>query len=141
MKDPSAEWQKAIHAKLVASSALATAMGGTVRAYDKVPEKPTHPYIRIGEDDVRDRSNSCSDGWDVTSTLHIFSDDPIRPRMVAKEISNLVALAIGNLSSPPTPTGFVVKELELVQARAFLDPDGVTGHGVLAISYLVRPVD
>jgi len=140
MKDPSAAMQTAIYSKLMAHAGLATAMGGTVRVYDKVPAGPAYPYIRIGDDQAVDggRSNSCADGWDFTATLHIFSRDPNAPRMEAKRISNQVLQAIGDLTAPPAPTGFVVKELELNQTRAYFETDGLTAHGICSLTYLVR---
>lgn len=138
MRDPSAEMQKAIFAKLTGSSALTTRLGAGNRIVDKAPATQVYPYIRVGDDSVADLSNSCADGWDVTCTLHIFSRHAERPRMEAKEISDLALQAIGVFATPPTPTGFVVKDLELVQARTFMEADGLTAHAVLAVSYLVR---
>jgi Protein of unknown function (DUF3168) len=111
-----------------------------VRAYDKAPPSPVYPYIRIGDDQAVDggRSNQCSAGWDFTVTLHIFSRDAQAPRMDAKRISNQALQAIGNFASPPAPAGFVVKELELNQARVYFEDDGITAHGVATVTYLLR---
>lgn len=138
MRDPSAEMQKAIFAKLNAPGALRTRLGEGDRIFDKTPAAPVYPLIRIGDDQVGNRSNSCADGWDVTCTINVYSRDSRRPRMDAKEIADLVLQAVGNFASPPTPAGFVVKDLELVQSRAFIEADGLTGHAVVVVSYLVR---
>lgn len=137
MKDPGAAMQAAIHAKLVASAAIATAMGGTARAYDKQPDPRPDPFIRVGDDQVLGDSNSCADGWEVLATIHTFSADAIRPRMVVKELMNNVAAAIGDDDSPPTPTGFAVHAIELVQSRTYYEGDGLTAHGVQTFRYLV----
>lgn len=137
MKDPSAAMQAAIHAKLVASSAIATAMGGTAKAYDKAPDPRPDPFIRVGDDQAVGDSNSCADGWEFYATVHTFSADGQRPRMVAKELMNHVAIAVGNEAQLPAPTGFVVVEVELVQSRTFMEADGVTAHGVQTFRYLV----
>ena len=50
MKDPSAPMQAAIYAKLTASSGLAAAMGGAVRAYDKIPPAPVAPSMLFATD-------------------------------------------------------------------------------------------
>lgn len=139
MNDPSAEMQKAIHAKLTTHAAMLAVFGGPVRAFDKTPLDPAYPYLRIGDDDVRPRGNSCVAGWDHTATVHIYSRDPIRPRMQAKEISDAIAQAIATLATAPAPTGYVIKELDLVQARTYYEADGVTAHGILSVEYLVRP--
>lgn len=130
--------QKAVYAKLAGATALTNKLGAGNRILDKTPATPAYPYIRIGEDTVGDLSNSCADGWEVVCTLHIFSRDQARPRMDVKEISDLALAAIGTFASMPSPAGFVVKEVELVQARTFMEPDGLTAHGVLAVGYLVR---
>lgn len=142
MRDPSAAMQAAIYAKLTGHAGLATAMGGTVRAYDKLPPPNlvTYPYIRLGDDQAVDggRSNGCADGWDFTITLHIFSRDEQAPRMNAKRISDQALQAIGSLASAPAPAGFVVKDLQLGQARVFYEADGLTAHGVASVTYLLR---
>lgn len=140
MKDPSAAMQAAIYAKLTASSGLAAAMGGAVRAYDKIPAAPVYPYIRIGDDQALDggRSNSCSDGWDFVVTLHIFSRHANAPRMEAKAIANQALQAIGTLATPPAPAGYLVKEIEFGQSRAYFEADGLTAHGIASVTYLLR---
>jgi hypothetical protein len=141
VKDPGAAMQAAIHAKLVASAAIATAMGGTARAHDKAPDpNPANwpePFIRVGDDQVLGDSNGCADGWEVMATIHTFSRDEIRPRMVVKELMNHVAAAIGDDASPPAPAGFAVHTIELVQSRSYFEQDGITAHGVQTFRYLV----
>ncbi len=139
MKSPSAAMQVAIHGKLTAHAAMLAIFGGTVRAYDKVPATPVYPYVRVGDDQTLPRSNACMDGWAFIATVHVFSQDAKRPRMQAKEINSAVLEAIATLASPPLPTGYVVKELELQQERAYMEGDGITAHGVVTVEYLVRP--
>ncbi len=140
MKDPSAPMQAAIFSKLTTRPALATAMGGTARVYDKVPAGVEYPYIRIGDDQAVDggRSNGCADGWDFITTLHIFSQDAKAPRMDVKRITNEALQAIGTFASPPTPAGFVVKEIEFGQSRVWFEADGLTAHGIATVTYLLR---
>lgn len=141
MKDPSAAMQKAIYAKLVASSAIAAALGGTAKAYDKSPNQDPaqwpEPLLRIGDDQAVGDSNGCADGWEFYSTIHTYSRDAQRPRMVAKELMNHVAIAVGNDAQLPAPLGFVVVEVDLVQSRTFMEADGITAHGVQTFRYLV----
>lgn len=138
MKDPSAAMQAAIFAKLTGSATLTARLGDGARVFDKTPAVPSYPMIRIGDDTVGDLSNSCADGWEVTCTLNIYSRHAIRPRMDAKEIADLVLQAIGDFTSPPAPSGYTVKDLELVQSRSFFAADGLTAQAVLVVSYLVR---
>lgn len=138
MNDPSAEMQKAIFAKLTGYAPLTSRLGAGPRIFDKTPATPAYPMIRIGDDTVGDRSNSCMDGWDVACTVVVYSQDPKRPRMDAKEIGKLVLAAIADKASPPTPAGFVVKDLSLVQSRANFIDGGLTCQAVLVVEYLVR---
>lgn len=139
MNDPSAAMQAAIHSKLTTHAAMLAKFNGQVRAYDKVPAQPSYPYVRIGDDQTLPRGNACMEGWLFYATVHIFSRDTIRPRMDAKEIGDAVLQAIATASSPPTPAGYSVKDLDLQQSRAYMEPDGLTGHAVVTVEYLVRP--
>jgi hypothetical protein len=137
MKDPSEEMQRAIHAKLIGNGPLGTAMGGTARVYDKVVGDPTYPFIRIGDDQAVGDSNGCADAWEIFVNVHIFSRHAIGPRVECKALSNLVVAALMNDGALPAPTGFQITEAELVQARTFPGPDGLTFQGVATIRYLV----
>lgn len=137
MKDPSVEMQKAIHAKIVASSGIAALMGGAARAYDKVPDPRPDPMIRIGDDQAVGNSNACADGWEMFVTIHTFSRDPQAPRVKVKTLMNLVAQAIGDDASPPTPAGYATDIIELVQSRSYFEEDGLTAHGVQTFRYLM----
>lgn len=137
MKDPSGAMQMAIHAKLVASSGIAALMGGTAKAYDKVPDPRPDPLIRIGDDQVVGNSNACADGWEVFVTIHTFSRDAQAPRPKVKTLMNLVAQAIGNDANPPAPAGYTTDIIELVQSRSYFEEDGLTAHGVQTFRYLL----
>lgn len=141
MKDPSAAMQAAIHARLVASGAIATAMGGTARAYDKAPDRDPanwpEPFVRIGDDQVVGDSNGCADGWEFFATIHTYSRDTRRPRMVVKELMNHIADAVGNEGNLPDAAGFVVHTVDLEQSRTFFEADGLTVHGVQTFRYLI----
>lgn len=135
MKEPSAAISEAIFQKLI-NTAGVTALVST-RVWDKVPEGPTYPYIRIGDDQAVGDSNGCFDAWEFYATVQIFSRHAQYPRLEAKDIANQVALAIGNDASLIAPSGFVVSEVELVQSRPFLEDDGVTARQVMTFKYLV----
>lgn len=137
MKDPSAAVSEAIFAKLLANTAVKARLGDPVRVYDKVPDAPTYPYARVGDDQVVGDSNGCADAWEVYATLHIFSRKPEYPRLDVKDISNDIALAIGDNDSLILPAGFVVSEVSLEQARSYMEEDGLTAHGVLTLKYLI----
>lgn len=130
--------QAAVFEALSNSSALATAMGGTARIFDKVPDGATYPYLRIGDDQSIDDSNSCSDGWEVYVTVHIFSQHASGPRPDVKAIGKAVAAALVDENAPLTPTGFSLNLAQYQGMRPpFFEADGITVHGVLTCRYLV----
>lgn len=131
MADPAENLQKGVFAALTASEALADAMGGVARVYDKVVPDPTYPFIRIGDDDISDDSDGCSDGWEARVKVHIFSRDVRGPRMQVKRIAAAVAGAL--VTEPPSLTvaTFTVYDCRFVNSTTwFEDNDGVTAHGV-----------
>ncbi len=141
MRDPSAAMQEAIYAKLAAASALTTALGGVSHIVDKVPAVRPDPMVRIGEDQSVGDSNQAVDVWEYYATFHIFSRDAVRPRMVVKELMDLVAAAIGEDDDAVTPAGYEIQVVELTQQRSYYETDGITVHGILTFRYLVVDAD
>lgn len=138
MKDPSYAIQGAVYTKLAAAAGVKALIGDPARIYDKVVADPTYPFVRIGDDQVLDNSNTCADGWEAVVTLHIFSRNPTAPRPEVKAISNAIGIAIGNDDSLIAPAGFEVTEVRFGQSHTFMEADGVTAHGVMTLRYLVN---
>jgi hypothetical protein len=124
--------QKAIFAALTTSPAIA---GG--RVYDRVPAGPTFPYVSIGDEQVLDDGDTCSDGWEVTSDVHVWS----RPAAGSKaEVKDLAAAIVPRLAvTTISVTGFRVLIAELETSRVFRDPDGITEHAVLTFRHVLSP--
>lgn len=123
--------QKAIYAALTAEPPLA---GGHV--YDRVPAsaEDEFPRITIGDAQVLDDGNSCSDSWEVYSDIHLWS----RPKRGSKlELKALAAQAIERLRQPLEVPGFVTIEARLETEREFTDPDGVTFHGIVTMLHVL----
>lgn len=135
MKDPSAAISEAVFQKLI-NTAGVTALVGT-RVWDKVPDSPTYPYIRIGDDQAVGDSNGCFDAWEFYVTVQCISKHAQYPRLEAKDIANAVGQAIGDNASLIAPAGFLVTEVELVQSRPILETDGLTARQVMTFKYLV----
>lgn len=126
-----AELQKAIYAALTAAPAMA---GG--RVYDRVPAEPVFPYVTIGDEQVVDDGNSCDDGWEVFSDVHVWS----RPAAGSKaEVKDIAPPIVARLRSNLSVTGYVVIVAALEGMRTFRDPDGLTEHSVLTFRYLLQP--
>src|SRR5690606_34227972 len=73
------ELQKAIYDALKTVPAVA---GG--RVYDSVPSNAEFPYVTIGGEQTVDDGNSCEDGWEVFTDVHVWSRKPGFPE--CKEI-------------------------------------------------------
>lgn len=124
--------QKAIYAALVAGPGVA---GG--RIYDRVPEKPVFPYVTIGDDQVLDDGNTCEDGWEVASNVHVWS----RPAEGSKvEVKDLAAAIVPRLAVTTLDvSGFRLIAAQLETSRVFRDPDGITEHAVLTFRHVLAP--
>ncbi len=124
--------QKAIFTALTASPAVA---GG--RIYDQVPKGAVFPYVTIGDEQVIDDSNGCSDAWEAFADVHVWS----RPATGSKiEAKDLAASIVTRLSTELPVAGFVTILGTLQTMRTFRDPDGLTEHAVLTFRYLIDPV-
>lgn len=135
MSEPSLELQRAIYQALIASEALKAEMGGTVRAYDRVPPSPTFPYISFSEAQVLDNGNTCEhDMFEIFVDLHVWSrtvgmaeaktiSGVVRAVMLALEIANDWKIAIA----------------EFQTSRHMNDPDGLTVHSVNTFRFLLEP--
>lgn len=138
MKEPSAAISEAVYQKLINAAGVTAFVGSSpARIWDKIPDAPTYPYIRVGDDQAVGDSNSCWDAWDFYVTVHIFSRHPQYPRLEAKDIANAVAIALGNNDALISPAGFDVAEVALEQSRTFMETDGVTAHGVMTFLFNV----
>lgn len=123
--------QKAIFAALSMAPAVA---GG--RIYDRVPESAVFPYITIGDEQVIDDGNSCDDGWEVFSDVHIWSRPTAGSKLEAKDLAPPI---VSRLATSLSLTGFTVVAAALQTMRTFRDPDGITEHSVLTFRYLLQP--
>ena len=123
------EVQKAVFDALTATPAIA---GGNV--FDRVPPDAPFPRVTIGDEQVVDAGNSCSDGWEVFCDIHVWS------RAVGRvECKELMAEAAERLSAIETITGFDLVLSDLDGTRMFIEPDGLTSHGVITIRFVIDP--
>lgn len=101
------------------------------RVFDRVPKKPTFPYVVLGESqDINETDEvSCSIHRHVFLTVHVWS------RKVGRiECERIVALLrVAMEAAELTPNGWHVAELRDTDSRVFADPDGLTTHGVITI--------
>ena len=130
---PEPDFQKAVYQALTSSSALAAAMGGTVRAYDQVPTNATFPYIQFSESQVLDDGNTCDEfAYQVFATIHVWSRDV--GLVEAKKISAAVQGVLRQIFPVPN---FQIDVAQFQTSQHFKDADGLSAHGVNVFRYLM----
>lgn len=102
--------------------------------YDDVPQGAAFPYIVIGDDTSIPFDDDCNVGAETTITIHVWST--YSGRLEVKQIMNAVynRLHRQNLSI----AGSYSITLNAEYQDTFLDPDGVTRHGVIRFRLLTR---
>lgn len=142
MRDPglALATQEAIKKALLNDAGLMALIGG--RVYDNVPTKRTavdevkFPYVVIGEEEITDDSNTCSESSQVSSAIHVWSDKPGKTQ--AKTVGGFVIRALDKelpIAGHRTPAG----GFDIANAPR-TDDNGHTEY-VLFFSYLVDPIE
>ncbi|PWR24570.1 DUF3168 domain-containing protein [Zavarzinia aquatilis] len=133
---PQEELQKVVRDALRAAPAV---MALASDVYDRVPADAARwggldAYISFGPCDTVEDETDC-----VAAALHALQIDcwSRRPGLVwAKRMADAVAAALRGLD-----TGFVdnaLVDLRVTGRRAFVDADGLTGHGIVTVEALIE---
>lgn len=116
--------QVGIYNKLTSNATFMALVGS--RVYDQAPQSTTFPYCTIGDDTELDWSTFTTLGQEATVTLHFWSREKGR-----KEVKAIMSQADTVLNRQTlTLTGFTFVSCVREFAETFLDPDGITYHGV-----------
>lgn len=127
---PADEIQRAILLALDAADVC----GG--RIYDDPPARGVFPYVTIGEEQIIEDGDACSDGYQVVATLHAWS----RPEISSKaEVKELAAEIVSALRAIETIEDFDLISGELETSRTLRDPDGKTEHAVITYRFIITP--
>lgn len=137
MSEPALELQRAIYQALIASPALNSAMGGTVRAFDRVPPRgATFPYLTISEAQLLDDGVACEDDmFEAFVDLHVWSR--IVGQAEAKTISGIIRAEMMALT---LAADWQIKVSRVQATRHMNDPDGLTAHSVITCRFLLEPI-
>ena len=100
--------------------------------YDHVPQGSAYPYINIGEDTALQWDTDDSTGSESTLTIHTWSRQ--YGRRETKQIMRQIYNALHRAELDIAGGLFVTCEWEF--AESFVDPDGVTRHGVMRFRIL-----
>jgi len=135
MEEPSLAFQRALVAMLKADSGVAAHVAG--RVYDRVPESPIEPYIRIGDDMVVSDGADCFErSVDVSSRIHVFSIEP--GKVQAKRICAAIVDAMDSATLNVGPD-WALAEVSHNRTVYLDDPDGLTTHGIVDFQVYMDP--
>lgn len=132
MSDPSLALQGALAAKIKGSTGGGD-LGVADRVYDKVPDKPTFPYVRIGDDQVVGDDDDCEELSEVFTRIHVWSQAGGKPE--AKRIAGLIRSRLRTATF--TLAGYTVDNIEFVQTIYLDDADGLSVHAVIELRFLI----
>lgn len=121
---PSWPLQQATFTRLSGDATLTTTLGAAV--YDSVPTGAAYPYVVIGEDTEVPHDSMGTTGRDTTITIHTWSRYVGKKQ--TKEIQNRVDQLLDRWL--PTVAGWNSTHMLNEYRDSFLDPDGITRHGV-----------
>ena len=135
MASPSVELQGAILSALTGDPEVAAIVAG--RVHDGKPEDQAFPAVTFGPSDYvpDDDAYGCVTGRVEAVQIDCWSRDGGRLHPT-KRLADAVARAL-HRAEMPLDTHRVV-EMRVGQVRVFLDPDGLTGHGVVTVEALVE---
>ena len=102
------------------------------QVYDDVPQGTKFPYVVVGEGDSVSYDDDCNTGADSDVTIHVWSRYPGRKE--AKQILQTIYDALNRYGLVIEGSNTILLEAEYQET--FLDPDGLTRHGVIRFRLL-----
>lgn len=106
-----------------------------VAVLDDVPQGQAFPYVVIGEDVTTPGPLIDIDSEEIDATIHVWSR--YAGKMEAKQLMGAIKAALHD--QPLAVDGQTLVMLRFAFETLFLDPDGVTRHGVLRFRALLLP--
>ncbi|MFQ6016774.1 MAG: DUF3168 domain-containing protein [Kiloniellaceae bacterium] len=118
--------QQAVYTALAGDAALLGLIGNPARVFDHAPQDSAFPYVVIGEATSGAFDTKTEDGMEQALTIHTWS----RYRGL-KETKQIMAAVLDALDQQAlTVPGHELILLRFTFGATFLDPDGLTRHGV-----------
>ena len=128
MASPSLDLQKAILDALLANAAVAAIVGA--RVHDGLTPDAVYPCITFGPTQVMPEDMDCIAGREEVIQIDCWTRDG--PRLhPAKALADAVKAAL-HLAALPMAT-HALADLRVEGMRVMMDPDGLTGHGVVTL--------
>ncbi len=121
--------------------ALATASVAGGRIYDRPPADPVFPYLTIGDEQVindggSDSDQTCRDGWEVISDVHVWSRPKTGDKAVLKQTVATVTTTIIAITSIDD---FDLISINLENSNSNRGSDGNTEHAILSFRFVIQP--
>ncbi|MFQ6550500.1 DUF3168 domain-containing protein [Aestuariibius sp. 2305UL40-4] len=136
MATPSEDLQKAVFEALLADAAVAAVVGGNI--FDQHPDPSNdalYPAITFGPADFVPEEMDCIDGRADTLQIDAWAREGKRLRP-AKALADKVYAALHR--APLNLETHALAEIAISGVRSFMDPDGLTGHGIVTITALIE---
>lgn len=130
----SIELQTLIYQTLVADDGVRALVSD--RIYDGSPKGAAFPNITFGPSQELEDDEADIDGEEHFFQIDVWDRSKSRKRG-AKIITDAVKVALHRVEvSLPDP--YALALIEVTQKRVFIDPDGLTAHGVVMVRALVE---
>lgn len=120
------------NAQTAVYAALTGASVASGRVYDHVPQDVTFPYVEIGESSAQPDDAVLVEGTDELLMIHVWSR--YRGQKECKEIMDAIHTVLHHQDL--TVIGRTHAHTSIAGTRSFLDPDGLTRHGVIQVRIL-----
>ena len=112
----------------------AASLGASV--YDGAPASAVFPYIEIGSSDGIPNDADCVNGVDITMQVDVWGRDQGKMNPTEDltfDVRDAIHEAQLTLDSP-----YVCRNVRVVMFQCFMDPDGITAHGVIQATGLIE---
>lgn len=138
MSSSSAEVHKLLYDTMKADTAIMTLANGV---YDSIPAAPwgiVNGYISIGNSDGSLDDADCIGGVEITFQIDCWSRQ--KGLVVCRRMVDAVRKALDRQDLELTDNALC--ELRVGFYQTFLDPDGITAHGVVQVTaYVEEPIE
>lgn len=129
--------QKLIFDTLAASQAVHAEVAD--RVYDNVPKTRVFPYLAFGPTQELEDDAECINGEAHAFQIDVW--DRSQGRLVnAKKINGIVKGALHE-ADLNLPDPYALSFIRVTSTRSFLDPDGITAHGVVTVEAAIEGID
>lgn len=129
----SSDLQKLIHDRLVADSRVHAVVAD--RIYDNRPSDAAFPCITFGPSDVVEDDAECITGSVEVIQIDCWARSNGRINAV-KPVTAAVKAALHLFHAEPANSALV--EMRVTSIRTFMDPDGLTAHGVVTVQAIME---